>query len=100
MSTYTKATLRAATKEAIITDIKSITHNGEPVYPDFPNDYEKSFGPFERYIVTDSRQIELEPAEYDAQGNQTKAAVLGDWECKLVLPSGFDTSSLQTLVSE
>lgn len=98
MSTYKRATLHAATKEAIIADIKSIMHNGEPVYPDFPNDYEKSFGPFERYVVTEPRQIELEPAEYNAQGNQTKAAVLGDWECKLVLPLGYDTSHFLTLV--
>lgn len=94
---YTKATLRAATKEAIIVDIKSIMHNGEPVYPGFPNDYEKSFGPFERYVVSEPRQLVLEPAEFDAQGNQTKAAVLGDWECKLVLPLGHDTSHLSTL---
>lgn len=97
MSTYTKATLRAATKAAIIADIKSIMHNDEPVYPDFPSDYEKSFGAFERYVVTEPRQIVLEPAEYDSSGNKTQAAVLGDWECKLVLPEGYDTSHLNTM---
>lgn len=99
MSTYTKATLRAATKEAIIADIKALTWNEEQVYPDYPQDYEKSFGPFERFVVSEPRQVELEPAEFDAQGNQTKAAVMGDWECKLVLPLGYDTSHLSTLVS-
>lgn len=98
MSAYTKATLYASAKEEIIAAIKSITRNGEAVYPDYPNDYEKSFGPFERYVVADLRQKELEPAEYDAQGNQTKAAVLKGWECKLVLPLGYDTSHLKTLI--
>lgn len=97
MSTYTKATLKAATKEAIIDDIKSLTWNDEQVYPDFPNDYEKSFGPFERFVDTEPRQEVLEPAEFDAQGNETKAAVLGDWKCILVLPLGYDTSTLATL---
>lgn len=98
MSTYTKATLKAATKEAVIANIKSLTWNEEQVYPDFPNDYERSFGAFERFCVTTPRQIVLEQAEFDAQGNETKAAVMGDWECKLILPLGYDTSTLNTLV--
>lgn len=94
---YTKDTLKATTKQAIIDDIKSLTWNEEQVYPDYPEDYEKSFGPFERFVVSGIRQEVLEPAEFDAQGNETKAAVLGDWKCILVLPLGYDTSTLATL---
>ncbi len=94
---YTKATLKASTKEAIENDIKSITWKGEKVYPDYPDGYEISFGPKERFIVTEPRQELIEPAEYDSEGKEIKAPVMGDWISHLVLPLGFDTSSLNTL---
>ena len=94
---YTKATLKG-TLEAVLNDIKGLTWNGEIVYPDYPNDYEKSFAPFERFVVSQPRQEVITPAEFNEEGEETTPAVLGDWVCKLVLPLGYDTSTLNTIV--
>lgn len=89
---YTKATLQAPTKEAIIADIKSIEWKGEAVYPDYPDGYEVSFAPFERFVIGSITQIIIEP------GNENTDPVLEDWQCKIVLPKGFDLSTLNTVV--
>lgn len=94
---YTKAKLTAPTKEAIVNDIKGLMWKGETVYPDYPEDYEKSFGPFERFIVTEPRQEVITPGEYAEDGTQTKAPVMGDWVSHLVLPQGYDLDSLATI---
>lgn len=97
---YQKATLSASTKEAIETDIKSLTWNGVHVYPDWPQGYERSFGTRDRFVVTEPRQEVIEPAIYDENGNEVTPSVLGDWKCKLVLPEGYPIESLQTLQPE
>lgn len=97
---YTKVNLEAPTKEAILNDIRGIKWKGVEVYPDYPEGYELSFNSFERFVVTEPRQKVLVSPEFDDYGNQTKAAVLGNWECILVLPSEFDTGMLQTLIVE
>lgn len=96
---YSKATLSAPTKEAIEADIRNLTWQGVSVYPNYPIDYEKSFGPFERFIVTPPRQEVITPAEYSQNGDLVNPPVLGNWICQLVLPSGYDTSHLNTLIS-
>lgn len=95
---YTKLTLKGS-YEAILGDIKNIEYKGEKVYPNFPENYEFiGDSVYDRFVVTEPRQMILEPAEFDAEGNETKSAVLGDWECKLVLPQGYDTSHFNTKV--
>ena len=86
----TKLTLKG-NLEAVLADIKNI-------YPDYPQGYEK-FGKtiHERFIVTPPKQLVITPAEFDSEGNVTQEAVMGDWESKLVLPSGYDTSHLKTI---
>lgn len=93
---YVKATLKG-TKAAVEADIKGLMWNGEAVYPDYPEGYERSFGPFDRFIVTEPRQEVVSPGEYAEDGTQTKAPVLGDWVSHLVLPHGYDTDSLATI---
>lgn len=86
---YTKVILKG-NQEVVIADIKK-------VYPDYPNDYEKTGeSPLDRYIVTTPRQEVLTPATYNDQGEEITPAVLSDWVSKLVLPSGFDTSVFNT----
>lgn len=76
--------------EAVLSDIKK-------VYPEYPEDYEKiGESVHERYIVTEPRQEVLEQAEFDENGNETKAAILGDYESTVVLPSSFDISVFST----
>lgn len=96
---FIKTTLKGS-KAAVVADIKGLMWNGEAVYPDYPEGYERSFGPFDRFIVTEPRQEVVSPGEYAEDGTQTKAPVLGDWVSHLVLPLGYDTSGLQTLASE
>lgn len=96
---FIKTTLKG-TKADVEADIKGLIWNGEAVYPDYPEGYERSFGPFKRFIVTEPRREILSPGEYDEWGSQIKAPILGDWVSLLVLPEGFDTSCLQSLVSE
>jgi len=98
MSNYTKATLKAPTKAAIIADIQSLSWNGEQVYPDFPEDYERSFNAFERFVVMPPRQIVISPATYNEAGEEITPATMGDWACELVLPKNYNTSHLTTVV--
>lgn len=94
---YLKKTLSAPTLEAILNDIKSMMWKGEAVYPDYPNDYEKSFGPGERFIVTVPKQDILEDGKYAEDGTEITPPVVGNWESILVLPLNFDTSIFKTL---
>lgn len=94
---YTKATLSAPTKEAIEADIRQLSWYGNPVYPAYPDGYEVSLGPFDRFVVSPPRQEEITPGEYDQNGDLINPPVLGDWVCHLVLPFGYDTSHLNTL---
>ena len=93
---HLKATLKG-TKAAVLADIKNIEYQREKVYPEYPNDYETSFGALNRFIVTEPRQEVITPATYNDQGEEITPAVLGDWVSKLVLPSGFDTSVFNTI---
>ncbi len=95
---YQKAKLSASTKEAIEADIKALTWKGETVYPDWPQGYEVSFAPRERFIVTEPRQEVTSSAVYDENGKEITPPVLGNWTCKLVLPSGYPVETLNTRV--
>lgn len=97
---YTKGQLSATTKKAVINDIKAIEWEGEPVYPDYPDGYEVAKSSFKRFIVTPPRREVLEPAEFDSDGNKVKAAKLGNWRSKLVLPEGFNLSVFKTLSND
>lgn len=97
---YLKVKLKAPTEASILTDIKGLSWKGEAVYPIYPEDYEKSFGPFERFVVTPPRQEVATPGEYDENGNEVSPPVFGDWFCYLVLPQGYDTSTLSTLIPD
>jgi|GEM_PF-3108620 len=96
---YTKTTLKG-TKVAVEADIKGLMWDGESVYPNYPEGYERSFGPFDRFIVTEPRQEVVSPGEYAEDSTLTKAPVLGDWVSHLVLPQGFDISNIKTRVTE
>ena len=96
---YTKATLSALTKEAIVADIKRLTWKEELVYPDWPQGYERSFDAFERFVVTEPRQEILTPGEYAENGTEITPPVLGNWVSHLVLPLAYDTSNLNTLLT-
>ena len=93
---YTKATLKG-TKAKVLADIKSLSFEGEVLYPNYPADYEKSPSG-DRFIVTSPRQEVLTQGEYNDQGEEITAPIMGDYIAKLVLPSGYDTSGLTTLV--
>ena len=86
---YHRLTLKGS-KADVIEDIKK-------VYPEYPEDYERiGESVHERFIVTEPRQEVIEPAEIDENGNETKAAILGDWKSNLVLPISFDISVFNT----
>jgi len=86
------------TKEAIEIDIKALTWNGELVYPNWPNGYERTFNPHERFIVGVLTQLVTTPAIFNEQGSLIEPEVYGDWECILVLPANYDTSNILTAV--
>lgn len=107
---YTKVSLQGS-KEAVIEDIESLTYNNEQVYVmhklddegekvllDVPRNYERRFGNFERFVMTPLRQIVLSPATYDEEGEEITPATLGDWTTHLVLPKGYDVSTLNCVV--
>lgn len=94
---YKKVKLSAAIKNMVLADIKSLSWQGEAVYPNYPKDYEKSFNSFDRFIITEPRQEIIKPAEFNEQGEETAPAVFGDWVSRLVLPAGYNTSHLKTL---
>jgi len=95
---YTKVKLKG-TKAELINDIKRLTFNDELVYPNYPADYQKSFGNLNRFIVTTPSQEVITPGTYNEAGEETTPPVLGDFISKLVLPEGYDTASLVTKVS-
>tara|TARA_R110002096_G_scaffold129211_5_gene277908 strand:+ start:2936 stop:3229 length:294 start_codon:yes stop_codon:yes gene_type:complete len=93
---YTKATLKGSLT-AVLTDIKFIQKDGEPVYLNYPAGYEVTGATVhDRYIVTEPRQEELIPATFNEAGEEISTAVLGDYVSQLVLPTGYDTSHFQT----
>lgn len=95
---YTKVTLQGALED-ILTDIKNIEYKGEKVYPNYPEDYEFiGDSVFDRFVVTTIRQIVITPGVYDENGNETTPPVLGDYQCHLVLPLGYDTSNFITSI--
>lgn len=98
MSKYIKVALSNPSKEAILIDIQSLTWNEEQVYPAYPDDYEKSFGPLCRFVVTEPRQMVKAPAVYDDNGNEVHGPIMGDWVSHLVLPKAYDTSHLKTKI--
>lgn len=95
---YTKATLQSSTKQALIDDIEAISWNGEPVFTDFPNVQQVNFSGFDVFVVTNLSRIVVTQAEYNEAGEETASAVMGDWTCNIVLPKGYDTSTLNTKV--
>lgn len=97
---YVKLKLSAADEDMVLADIKSLTWEGGLVYPNYPQDYEKSFNSLDRFIVTEPRQEVVIPAIFDKTGEETAPAVLGDWVSRLVLPAGYDTSHLKTLAND
>tara|TARA_R110001592_G_scaffold268269_3_gene534533 strand:- start:44546 stop:44839 length:294 start_codon:yes stop_codon:yes gene_type:complete len=93
---YTNLTLKGSLA-AVLTDIKSIQNNGEPVYPNYPADYETIGNTVhDRFIVTEPRQEVITPATFNQAGEEVSAAVLGDYVSILVLPAGYDTGHFQT----
>ena len=95
---HKKATLKG-TLANVLADIKSLTLNGELVYPNYPDGYEVTGATvLDRFIVTEPRQEVLTQGEYNDQGEEITAPIMGDYIAKLVLPSGYDTSGLTTLV--
>lgn len=97
---YSKATLSAPNKEAIEADIRILSWNGKPVYPDYPDGYEVSMGPYQRFVVTPPCQEVIAPGEYTEDGTEITTPVLGNWVCKLVLPFGYETSNLSTKIDD
>ena len=94
---YTKATLRGSL-EAVLADIRAIQLNGTPIYPNYPEGYEvMGSSVFDRFVVTTPRQLVITPAEFNEAGEEITPAVMGDYECKVVLPSGYDTSHFKTI---
>ena len=95
---HIKAILKGTLAD-VLADIKNLTLNGELVYPNYPDGYEVTGATvLDRFIVTEPRQEVLTPAEFSEEGEETSPAVMGDYIAKLVLPSGYDTSGLTTLV--
>jgi hypothetical protein len=96
---YTRVSLKGSLAD-VLADIKAIEINGEVAYPNYPIDYEKTGDKVtDRYIVTTPRQEIISNAEFDENLNETKAAILGQWVSKMVLPSGFDVSIFKTAIS-
>jgi hypothetical protein len=94
---YTRVSLKGSLAD-VLADIKAIVKDGEPAYPEYPDGYEVTGGSIhERFIVTQPRQEVIQSAEFDENENETKAAILGDWSSKLVLPAGYDVSHFNTL---
>ena len=93
---YTRVSLKGSLAD-VLADIKAILKEGEPAYPDYPEGYEVTgAGIHDRFIVTPPRQIVISGGEFDESGTETKAAILGDWESKLVLPFGYNVAHLKT----
>lgn len=93
---FQRATLKG-TKAAVEADIKGLMWEGESVYPNYPQGYEKSFGPFERFVITPPTQEVLVLGEYSEDGSEITPPQMGDWVSHLVLPRGYDTESLSTI---
>ena len=95
---YTKEILKGS-KSAVLADIKSIQHNGLPIYPNYPEDYEQiGTSVHDRFVVTPPRQEILTPATYNEAGEEITPPVMGDFISKLVLPEGYDTSHFSTKI--
>lgn len=97
---YLHIRLKASVEAEVEADIQSLQWNGEAVYPNYPEDYERSFGAHDRFVVTPPRQEVLTPGQYAEDGSEITAPVLGDWVSHLVLPASYDPSHLQTRVTE
>lgn len=95
---YTKTTLKGS-EAAVFADIKSIQKDGEALYPDYPEGYEKTGATVhDRYIVTPPRQEIITPGTYNELGEEITPPVLGDYISHLVLPTGYDTSHFNTSI--
>ena len=94
---YTKITLKGLLADVLF-DIHSLEWNNELVYPNYPEDYEKPFSAFERFIVTPPRQEIITPGTYNEAGEEITPPVLGDYISHLVLPADYDTSHFITSI--
>ena len=63
------------------------------------HEYRLQIDAFERFVVTEPRQEILTPGEYAENGTEITPPVLRNWVSHLVLPLAYDTSNLNTLLT-
>lgn len=93
---YLKLQLKGS-KQEVLDDILALEWNDQKVFPNWPEGYQISLRPGERFIVTDPRQEVLEPGQYSKDGEEVVPPVLGSWISNLVLPENYPTENFKTI---